>query len=60
MGKMIEEMSFEELTEWSEGYILRELIVGNFHNAVYTVCSQSVLWSKHTESKKKTEKNKKG
>lgn len=55
MGKTIEEMTFEELTEWAEGYILKELIGGNFRNAVYTVCSQSTLWKE--SQKKKTKKD---
>ena len=35
--KNVEDMTFDELVEWSEGHILKELIKGQFHSAVYTV-----------------------
>ena len=42
--KKIENMTFEELVEWAEGHILKELIKGNFHSAVYTVCDVVSRW----------------
>lgn len=37
-------MDFVELVEWAEGYIIKELIVGKFHEAVWIVIDQAVRW----------------
>ncbi len=48
--KEIKDMTFEELVEWAEGHILKELIKGKFHSAVYTVCDVAARW--HAEQNK--------
>ena len=56
--KTTTEMDFLELVEWSEGYILKELIAGNFHNAVWMVVDQSVRWETAQLKKEKDLKRK--
>ena len=59
--KYTTDMDFTEFVEWSEGYILKELIAGSFHGAVHTVCDQSIQryiaeQEREKQSKKKNKK----
>jgi hypothetical protein len=51
--KSTTEMDFVELVEWAEGYILKELIAGNFHNGVWMVVDQSTRWEQADREKAK-------
>jgi hypothetical protein len=51
--KPIEEMTFDELVEWAQGYILLELIKGNFHIAIFHVCEVTARWRQSQDKKKK-------
>jgi hypothetical protein len=51
--KYTTEMEFTELVEWAEGYILKELIAGKFHNAVWCVVDQSVRWQQEQDKREK-------
>jgi len=54
--KPIEKMTFSELVEWAEGHILKELIRGDFHGAVFTVCEVTTRWHEHQEKIEKKRK----
>jgi len=49
-------MTFQELVEWAEGEVLKELIKGNFHNAIWTVCDVATRWHGAISSSSKKEK----
>ena len=54
--KYTTDMEFQELVEWAEGYILKELIVGKFHNAVWGVVDQAVRWKEEQDKREKAKK----
>lgn len=54
--KYTTEMDFVELVEWAEGYILKELIAGNFHNGVWMVVDQTARWENKQDRKGKAKK----
>ena len=39
MGKVLKDMTFDELVDWAAGKILKDLIAGQFRQGVYAVCS---------------------
>jgi hypothetical protein len=51
--KTIEELTFDELVEWAEGEVLKELIKGKFHNAIWMVCNTAAQWHEAQSKKKK-------
>ena len=42
--KADKDLTFEELVDWSAGYLLKELIRGNFRAAVWLVCARAANW----------------
>jgi len=50
--KTIKEMTFEELVEYAEGYVLKELIKGNFHDAIYNICIATTSWCEAQNKKR--------
>ena len=51
--KTIEELTFQELVEWAEGEVLKELIKGKFHDAIWRVCDVAARWHESQQPKKK-------
>ncbi len=58
-GYSWDDWKFEELVEWAEGYILKELIRGHFHDGVYMMVDWAVRWGQNNkiEESKKDESN---
>ena len=42
--KPMSQFTFDELVDWAAGFILLELIKGNFRQAVFTVLEAACRW----------------
>lgn len=50
--KMFEDWTFQEVVEYYQGKILKELLAGNFETAVWSAVEGSMRWHKAQTEKK--------
>jgi len=49
--KPLEDRTFNELVEWASGYLLQQLLAGDFQTGVYTVMSTTASWRRRQDER---------